>query len=132
MEERIRTKIISDINEPLRAIAKRSGHSLHDSFFVEIDNYSRHQKVCDLDEDDLKASLEAVGEYAIRHFEDRYRDTYWHRTPPRHADEVIPHGPREIGAGAIRAAIDDLCTSVFHPCDSAAQNSIRRLREEFE
>ena len=99
------TIALEPVFQELRDGATSKGISIHDSFFVELINYSRHEGVRDLVGTDLRSVLLGIGQSALER-----------------------EGGRLLGAGAIREVIIELCTDPFSDCVGAAQRILEQSR----
>lgn len=81
----------------LREEAAQENVELDDSLFVELRNYSMHEWVRDLPDDDLRAVIIGMGRMAIRRRRAR------------------------VGAGMVREVIFRLCQDPFSDCRDAAK-----------
>lgn len=86
----------------LKRYAEDKRVEIHPSFFTEIKNYSRHEGVRELSTADLHLGLVTIGRLAIN------------------------RGGLRIGAGAVRATLDEWCDDPFSPCSRA----VRKILEE--
>lgn len=79
---------------------------LDESFYIELRNYSRHEKVKDLDDDRLQKVIRGLGRKAMKR----------------------ASGPR-IGGGHVRRVTFELCGDPFGDCSAAAEQVLREDEE---
>ena len=91
-----RNEKLGQVFQDLTVDATHRGKQIHDSFFVELGNYSKHDVVCELSVDQLKVVIQGIGREALKSPDQR------------------------VGAGHVRHVIIELCGDPFSPCDSAA------------
>ena len=101
---------MSDVASPvesairdLETSAREKGVEVHNSFFVELENYSCHAGVRELPPRDLHRALVGIGHGALE------------------------RGGAKVGAGAVRSEIAELCNDPFSPCDLAARRVLGDL-----
>jgi hypothetical protein len=99
-----RINLHEDVVTQLEKEAGRRGMSLHDSFKIELVNYSRHVEVEDLPAGQLNLVLIEIGKAAIRR-----------------AGEQARVGTHEVPGEDVRMAITMLCTAFSH-CYKAAEH----------
>jgi hypothetical protein len=87
---------VGDAIRDLETSARERGVEVHRSFFVELENYARHEGVRELPPRDLQRALVGIGEGALGH-------------------------GGSVGGGAVRQRIAELCNDPFSACDLAAR-----------
>jgi hypothetical protein len=90
--------ILEQLVSELKGIAQARGHSIHDSFFEELQNYAGHNRVRDLPHDSIRYVLARIGTEAVESTEDE-----------------------AVGAGAVREVIFRRCGNPFSTCFHVAQ-----------
>lgn len=83
--------------QAIRIAADGQGIKLHESFFVELENYSLHRKVRDHDRSELADAIRDLGELVLR------------------------KDPDEAGGGHVRELILQLCGDPFRDCHNALE-----------
>lgn len=100
--------MVDDILEPtlvrLQAEAESKGVETDESFFIELDNYSRHDKIREMDKKELVMVIEGIGHLVLENNKDR------------------------VGGGHVRFAVNYLCSEVYKDCSQAAKNILDALR----
>jgi len=89
------SEAVSRAMAKLRVLGDRQDTEIHESFLVELDNYSRHSVVRDLPPDRLEDLLVQLGQRAMR------------------------AGGRTVGGGTVRKTLMDLCPDAFSDCSGA-------------
>jgi hypothetical protein len=97
---------VGDAIRDLETSAREKGVEVHRSFFVELENYARHEGVRELPPRDLQRALVGIGEGALG------------------------HGGGRVGGGAVRLRIAELCNDPFSACDLAARRVLGDLAVE--
>ena len=90
--------LMIQVNAAIAGSVERNGVTLHQSFLLELENYSLHRVVCDLPVNQLTFVLETIGEGAM----------------------MLQYEIHQLGGGHIREIISKLCSDPFSDCSFAA------------
>lgn len=93
---------LSRVFDDLKAEAVSRGVDLDSSFFVELQNYSRHVHVDRLEEEQLLLVIYELGKAALEAASDK------------------------AGGGTVRLTINEICCDPFSDCYNAAMNILAR------
>lgn len=89
---------LNRVFDSLKSEASSRNIDVHPSFFVELQNYSRHVHVDQLEEEKLAQVIQGLGTAALEKADDR------------------------VGGGAVRSVITEICHDPFTDCSNAARN----------
>jgi hypothetical protein len=99
----VKEQFVSGVISSFAAEAAEHGITLHDSFKIELLNYSRHEGVRELSDSQLNLILTEIGRRAIRRSREKQRDR-----------------AQEVPGGDVRETIMQLCKTWKH-CYGAAE-----------
>lgn len=105
VERKVEMNPFDSVFDKLVQHATESSVELHPSFRIELENYTRHDFVRELEVNDLRIVVKGLGEHAISRSAGEYQT---------------------VGAGVIRQILAELCKDAFGDCSLAAVDVLSR------